>query len=124
MRSIVETITESFTLPDKKEGMRLKETFKLFVGKSVPPKFSYDSATFDSDVRGCVKLTYYLRKDSPEYEKMQNSLSYLKSKGWLLTDYNRYKEWSYNTNDFDVRVLAIRIYDHGDNVSFEFFKKR
>lgn len=124
MRSIVETITESFTLPDKKEGMRLKDTFKLFVGKSVPPKFSYDSATFDSDVRGCVKLTYYLRKDSPEYEKMQNYLSYLKSKGWLLTDYNRYKEWSYNTNDFDVRVLAIRIYDHGDNVSFEFFKKR
>ena len=123
MRSIVETITESFTLPDKKEGMRLKETFKLFVGKSVPPKFSYDSATFDSDVRGCVKLTYYLRKDSPEYEKMQNYLSYLKSKGWLLTDYNRYKEWSYNTNDFDVRVLAIRVMDHGDNVSFDFFKK-
>lgn len=124
MKDIVSTIKESFSLPDKKEGMRLKETFKLFVGKSVPPKFSYDSATFDSDVRGCVKLTYYLRKDSPEYEKMQNYLSYLKSKGWLLTDYNRYKEWSYNTNDFDVRVLAIRIYDHGDNVSFEFFKKR
>ena len=54
---------------------------------------------------------------------MQNYLSYLKSKGWLLTDYNRYKEWSYNTNDFDVRVLAVRERDFGENVQYDFFKR-
>lgn len=124
MKDIVSTIEESFSLPDKKEGMRLKDTFKLFTGKSVPPKFTYDSASFERDIRGSVKLSYYLKKDSEDYKRMQNYLSYLESKGWLLTDYNRYKEWSYNTNDFDVRVLAIQAIDYGDNVKFEFFKKR
>lgn len=124
MKDIVSTIKEGFSLPDKKEGMRLKDTFKLFTGKSVPPKFTYDSASFESDIRGSVKLSYYLKKDSEEYKRMQSYLSYLESRGWLLTDYNRYKEWSYNTNDFDVRVLAIRVIDYGDNVKFEFFKKK
>ena len=124
MKDIVSTIKESFSLPDKKEGMRLKDAFKLFTGKSVPPKFTYDSASFERDIRGSVKLSYYLKKDSEEYKRMQNYLSYLESKGWLLTDYNRYKEWSYNTNDFDVQVLAIQAIDYGDNVKFEFFKKR
>ena len=124
MKDIVRTIKESFSLPDKKEGMRLKDTFKLFTGKSVPSKFNYDDAVFDSYVRGRVKLSYYLEKGSPEYERMQNYLSFLESRGWLLTDYNNYREWSYNTNDFDIRVLAIRENDYDEHVKYEFYKKK
>lgn len=124
MKDIVSTIKEGFSLPDKKEGMRLKGIFKLFTGKSVPPKFTYDSASFERDIRGSVKLSYYLKKDSEDYKRMQNYISYLESRGWLLTDYNRYKEWSYNTNDFDVRVLAIREHDYGEHVKYEFYKKK
>lgn len=104
--------------------MRLKDTFKLFTGKSVPPKFAYDSASFEWDMRGRVKLSYYLEKGSPEYERMQSYLSYLESKGWLPTDYNSYRERTYNTNDFDIRVLAIREQDYGEHVSYDFYKKK
>lgn len=122
MKSIIEYINEGFfSQPDAKKGRELKNAFKLTFGKSLPPHGSYDDTFSCEDAKRGVLISYYIKPNTPDRDKMDAYLELLHKNGCdkynsrpATSTHAEVNKWLYKTQDYSIGKLGIEEIKHKD----------